>query len=490
MATVPFHFPYFRNRWDVEFFDLTLNLLSGMENNFDSLKRFFEKVRSIGLFERIFQWATVRRLLLDAGIDLQKAITTLEFQKAENSKNETRLSVEEVTVANLQESVRRIATENEILKNTLAQKDERLESLQKEIAATTATNSQYLRRGNELANELASLKPKIENLEKELREIRDENLRFKKDDEHRMQDHSRFITSVTELREKVESERRAEVEERNNLELARVRKLKETWSTHEDNVRGRIKAICSKHGIDYVTSVPFKGKPDNTLKIKDEYIIFDAKSPAGDDLSNFSSYLKNQVETVSKYVREEDVRKEVFLVIPTNTLDQLEQFEYKLADYDVFIISLDSLEPVILALKKIEEYEFAEQLSPEERENICRVIGKFIHLSKRRIQIDGFFAKQFFELAYRSEAELPKDILDKVVEFERSEKLNPPTEKRARQISTKELENDSEKLKNEATQKGILTQDSVLTRELNKLPLYSTASDAALHKDQGQLFEP
>jgi hypothetical protein len=237
-----------------------------------------------------------------------------------------------------------------------------------------------------------------------------------------------------------------------------------------------------------VEKVPFRGSPDNTLKIKDEYIVFDAKSPYGEDLTNFPTYLKNQVEHAIKYVREEDVRKEVFLVVPTNTLDTLEQFEYKLADYTVYVISLDALEPIILALKKIEEYEFAEQLSPEERENICRVIGKFVHLSKRRIQIDGFFAKQFFELVYRSEADLPKDFLDKVVEFEKSEKLNPPIEKRSKQISTKELESETERLKSEASQKGILTQDSTLSREINKLPLYTVDDDARRNKDQGDLF--
>jgi hypothetical protein len=77
------------------------------------------------------------------------------------------------------------------------------------------------------------------------------------------------------------------------------------------------------------------------------------------------------------------------------------QFEFRLSDYTVFVIPIDALEPIILALQKIEAYEFAEKLSPEDRDNICRVIGKFVHLSKRRIQIDGFFAKQFFELLYR-----------------------------------------------------------------------------------------
>jgi hypothetical protein len=173
------------------------------------------------------------------------------------------------------------------------------------------------------------------------------------------------------------------------------------------------------------------------------------------------------------------------LVVPTNTLEILDQFEYKLSDYTVYIISLDSLEPIILALRKIEDYEFAEQLSPEERENICRVIGKFVHLSKRRIQIDGFFAKQFFELVYRSEADLPKDILEKVVEFERSEKLNPPIEKRARQISAKELEADVRQLKSDAEQKGINTEDAMLSKNINKLPLYA---EPKVQEDQPKLF--
>jgi hypothetical protein len=193
------------------------------------------------------------------------------------------------------------------------------------------------------------------------------------------------------------------------------------------------------------------------------------------------------VENAIKYVKEEGVRREVFLVVPTNTLEQIEQFEYRLADYSVYIISLDSLEPIILALRRIEDYEFAEQLSPEERENICRIIGKFVHLSKRRIQIDGFFAKQFFELVYRSEADLPKEVLDVVIEFEKAEKLNPPIERRAKQISTKELENDANKLNNEADQKGIMTQQSLISKELNKLPLYSEV-DESRNQNQPDLF--
>ena len=72
-------------------------------------------------------------------------------------------------------------------------------------------------------------------------------------------------------------------------------------------------------------------------------------------------------------------------------VDVVDQYVYNMGDYNVFMVTLDSLETIILSLKNIEEYEFAEQLSPEERDNICRIIGKFAHTTKRRIQLDGFF---------------------------------------------------------------------------------------------------
>jgi hypothetical protein len=456
-----------------------------MEFSFDYTKRLFESLKSIGFWGRIFQWKAIQNQLTEANGELNRLIGITEALKAENAKLENALALEKVHSRNLQETQLRLTTELEVLRATHASLLEKVDSLQKENTANSTLNIQYLKRGTELSNDLAIARTKIENLERELREIKDENASLKKEDEFRKSQHANAVASLREIQQKIQQDRDQEVAAKNQAEIDRLKKLKETWSNHEERVQQRIKAICNKTGVEYVDKVPFKGKPDNTLRINNEYIIFDAKSPANDDLSNFPLYLKNQAEGAIKYVKEEDVRREVFLVVPTNTLEQLETFEYRLSDYTVYVISLDALEPIVLTLKRIEDYEFAEQMSPEERENICRVIGKFVHLSKRRIQIDGFFAKQFFELVYRSEADLPKDILEKVVEFEKSEKLNPPLEKRARQISTKELEADSQKIQSEANQKGINTQDAMLVKEINKLPLYSTEEE---NKDQGELF--
>ena len=456
-----------------------------MEFSFDSIKRLFENLKTISFWERIFEWGRIKSNLIEANGELQRVISINESLKTENIKLENSISLEKSASKNFQDTVNRLTTELEVLKNSYTNQLERIESLQKEGTSLLERNTQFLKRGTELSSELIVAKQKIENQEKELRELKDENARLKKDDEFRKQEHSNSIASLKEIQQKIQRDRQDEMESRTKAEIERIKNLKATWVNHEERVKNRIRTVCIRNGVDYLDNVPFKGKPDNTLKINDEYIIFDAKSPANDDLSNFPNYVKAQAESAIKYVKEEDVRREVFLVVPSNTLEHLETFEYKLSDYTVYVVSLDSVEPIILTLKRIEDYEFAEQLSPEERENICRVIGKFVHLSKRRIQIDGFFAKQFFELVYRSEADLSKDILEKVAEFEKSEKLNPPQEKRARQISTKELEADSEKIQSEATQKGISIQDNLLIKEINKLPLYSDVED---DKNQGDLF--
>lgn len=443
-----------------------------METGFDSIKRLVNELKTLSFWDRIFKWGSVRATLVDASADLQRMIGGYESQ----SQLRHELELEKNRNKSVQESL-------EELKFLRTEK----ESLMKDKASLESKNEIYLKRGTELSNEVSALRQKVESYENELKGLRNENTYLKSSDEQRLKEYESRMSNLTETIKRFDRDRIQEKEERHAREIERLRQMKQTWVTHEDNVRSRIKLICQKHGVEYSDKVPFKGKPDNTLRINDEYIIFDAKSPANDDLTNFPLYLKAQSEQASKYVKEEGVRREIFLVVPANTLEVLQQFEFRLSDYTVYIISIDSLEPMILALRKVEDYEFAEKLSPEERENICRVIGKFVHLSKRRIQIDGFFAKQFFELLYRSDADLPKDILEKAVEFERSEKLNPPTDKRAKLISNRELEQEVSKIKNDAMQKGIYTEETHLSKGLNRLPLY-TEDSTPDSQDQKELF--
>ncbi len=391
----------------------------------------------------------------------------------ENKKLSADSAANAETIQNYSDRINDLSTKNEVLVETNNNLTTEIKRLSKENTANSEIVASLSQRKNELEVELSSLKTKLENLENEMKTIKQSNTELQKDEDNRRLKYEADVATLNSIREQIQNDRAKEIEDRNAAEVQRIRSLKDTWSKHQENVKNSIKTICAKHAIEYLDKVPFRGEPDNTLKICDELVIFDAKAPGSDDLSNFPNYIKDQAERAKKYAKQENVRRDIFFIVPSNTLERLSTFVYNLADYDVFVISIDALEQIILSLKKIEEYEFAEQLSPEERENICRVLGKFAHLTKRRIQIDSFFAKQFIELAYKCETDLPTEVFTKVVEFEKSEKLNPPQEKRAKAISTKDLEKDTTKLKTEAAAKGILIDDLKISTGLNELQLYT-----------------
>lgn len=101
------------------------------------------------------------------------------------------------------------------------------------------------------------------------------------------------------------------------------------------------------------------------------------------------------------------------------------------------------------------------------------MLGKFAHLSKRRVQIDTYFISQFMELAYKCENDLPADILEKAIEFERAEKLSLPQLKRGKTIPIADLEKAMSKVRHDADSKGIAPEDQNLTTGLNNIPPYN-----------------
>ncbi len=383
--------------------------------SFDNLKRFFNLVKTIGFWQRLFGWKSIKAVSYEAYEEFRRISDQIEDLNREIGEQKTNIA--------------ELETKNEIQGSRLEDSRVSIQKLEEKIRFM----EQDQQRLNEEKTELSSRIAKYEQSE-ETRKIT----------------YEKNVTAVNTIRTSLENERQQLKEEQLREKEEVFEKLKQTWKDHESLAESAVRGICSRHIIEYMEEVPFWGKPDNTIRIAGEFVIFDAKSPASDNLDNFSAYLKAQTEQVKKYIKNENVKKDIYLVIPSNTVDVVEQYVYNMGDYNVFLVTLDSLEPIILSLKKIEEYEFAEQLSPDERDNICRIIGKFAHTTKRRIQLDGFFSYQFLEILTKVKAELPRDIYDMVVEFEKAEKLNPPQEKRAKQILTDDLIAESEKLGIEA----------------------------------------
>jgi len=335
-----------------------------------------------------------------------------------------------------------------MLEKEVVEKDTNISNLNKqlEIAAAKAEGFEQIK------IEKARSEERLKLVETERNVLKNETISFQKAEEGRQKEANKnFATAVT-LQQSLEKEKERLNDDRVKEKEDLLNKMKQKWSDHEKEVQNHLQLICRNNVIKYISQEDFphpRNKPDNSIEIMEQLIVFDAKSPANDDLTNFPKYIKLQTESLKKYAKHEDVKNDLFLVIPSNTLEVINQFHYNIGDYNVYIITKDALEPIILSLKKIEDYEFADKLSPEDRDNVCRIIGKFAHTTKRRIQIDEFFAREFLDTLTKAGTQLPREILENVIKFENAEKLNPPMEKRNKQILTKDLKDKVDKLESE-----------------------------------------
>lgn len=398
-----------------------------MNLSYDNLRLFFERIKTLGFWQRVFYWSTLK---------------ALSYEAYEEFKN--------------------ISDNISDLNKQVNDKDSRIGVHEKDFQILSARSSDLASTNQKLENRITNLEADLKKINSENAEMANKITRFEQTEKSRLEEFQRNVSGVNAIRMGLENDRQKINDERIREKEESFEKMKRTWRNHEEVVKTAIKNICQSHLIEYVKDVPFKGKPDNTISIAGEYIIFDAKSPSGDDLENFPKYLKVQTESVNKYIKQENVKSDIFLVVPSDTVDVINQFSYKMGDYNVYIVTIDALEPIILSLRKIEDYEFVGQLTPDERENICRIIGKFSHTVKRKIQVDYFFSYQFLEILSKCNIDLPEDIYKSVQEFEKAEKLNPPQEKRAKQILTDELIAESEKLALEARTKMMVRESQDL----------------------------
>jgi len=342
----------------------------------------------------------------------------------------------------------KLKDENLKLEQQIIGKDIEIKNLQQNIEIANAKIIAF----EQLKTETTTLKEKLSNTESERNNLRNETTSLKKEEENRNETLRKSIEASNTLQESLTKEKERVNDDRVKEIQDRHEKMKLKWGEHEKDIENHIQLICKNHIIKYISQEDFpypRNKPDNSIEIMDQLIVFDAKSPANDDLSNFPKYIKLQTESLKKYAKHDDVKKDLFLVIPSNTLHVINQFTYNIGDYNVYVITKDALEPIIISLKRIQDYEFADKLSPEERDNVCRIIGKFAHSTKRRIQIDQFFAAEFLDTLSKAGTQLPKDIAEGVIQFENAEKLNPPMEKRKKQISSEDLKTKSEEIRKE-----------------------------------------
>ena len=387
-----------------------------------TVKQIIQQFNSFGFWKVLFGWRSIKRWAIDSLLEIQLVVENAEGQRFRIEKLERELNQSAIILE---------ATEN------------RVNELQRDQAI--------------IIQQAADLRNQLKEAEIKLSEERGKN-------ERRENEHKTAMQSLQEMRNDFNEEKRNIQLVREQEIVARFNLQRTTWKTHEDEVKNRVRQVCKKHCIEYVDNPSLSGRPDNTIKICSEYIVFDAKSPAGEDLGNFANYLKREAEDAKKYAKQNNVSSDIFFIIPSNTLEALPEnaLQYSFSSHSVFVLPAEVIEVVMLRLKKIEEYEFAEQLSPESRENICRIIARMVYQLKRRIQVDNFMNREALSLANDCGTSLPVEFSEFVETIEKSIKLNPPQDRMGKGISPAELEKETRQIEKGLDHTGFIPEPGVV----------------------------
>lgn len=434
----------------------------------EDIKNFFKNIEKLSFFERLFNWKKTKEnflLVYDEIKNLENQIKKIENLENEINHKEEIIDYNQKNIEEQKIKIKESELKIEQFNHKNSENEKKISQLEESLNSLKSKNI-------ESNSEIQFLKEKIENLLNENKNLDKKINQFEQIKEEQQKKYDEMILR-SNAKEETYEKRRLELEENEkNKETLRFEEMKKTWKNHEDDVERRIREICQINIVEYVDkeNFPYSGKPDNCIKIAGEYIIFDAKSPRDDNLNNFPKYIKDQTEKINKYIKFENVKRDLFLIVPNNTIDKIEKTHYNMSEYDVYIITKDSIEPIILSLKKIETYDMADKLDPADRDRICRVIGRFAHSTKRRLQIDNFFAHEYISLLENCEI-LPDEILEKSIDYEKGSILNPTIEKRAKLIELNKLDKETKKVQKSLEIYNLNT--NIKGNDIEKIELYN-----------------
>ena len=366
----------------------------------------------------------------------------------------------------------------EAMQASTAQHNQALQTLQGELLQARQQSGMAEARAVDLQRDKDLLNADLMSARRDVQRLGSELAALTQVDNQRRVELQTNLTSLSQLKERIAEERLQEHQARQEELERKQQRLRQTWQTHQENARNKIRQIAEKHSVPVVDKFPLKGEPDNVLLICEQYVVLDAKSPGGEDLANFGTYLKTQAEAAVKYTKQEGVFGQLYFVVPSNTLESLPQTVFRFVDYTVYVIPVEALEPVILSLMKVDEYLNVKEISPEDRRNIFVILGRFAHLTKRRLQVDQFFANESLSLAAETENRLPEEMRKEVAEIEKSVRLNPPQERTTKEIGLGTLSTQHKKIEKGLRERGVLPESENLASGLNELPLYSPEQDS------------
>ncbi|MCF7830595.1 hypothetical protein K9M41_01175 [Candidatus Gracilibacteria bacterium] len=234
------------------------------------------------------------------------------------------------------------------------------------------------------------------NQKTDLRILREENkkqneliVEFKGEKSRKEKEFGQLVDKLTRAEEKFTKEQgRVEEEERERKDKEK-KEWDRVWNEHEIESISRMKGVCRKPEIDFIfydnENLPdgFSGrfKPDFLVKFLEHYVIFDAKFNKPESNTSLQEYLKKTAKGTAKKIKEsgvsDEIYKTVFFVVPSVAVGTLQQVSFFEDGISFHAISIEAVEPILSAFKKVTYYKNIEAIDPQERENIISVFAAY-----------------------------------------------------------------------------------------------------------------
>lgn len=300
-----------------------------------------------------------------------------------------------------------------------------LAKLEKDLENEKREKNELAGKGKELYDRFKNLESEYKVAAKERDNLQKELTKIEAKREEHEKERLRMLEKIEAAERALREERHRviaqEQEDREALEAERDR----LWNDHENDVVATLIDLCKLPHLQFTsfsnTNLPddFDGslKPDFLIDFLGQYVIFDAKVSKA---QNLQTYIDDQVKkTTEKVKKSGKIYPHIFLVVPTEATKELKKLTYSKDQYTYYIVSRESLSPILAFLKRISSYELAETLDPQKRENIVNIIAELASHINFRNAHELLLTKagvETLERVVRTDPELATEVEKKRIE--------------------------------------------------------------------------
>lgn len=280
--------------------------------------------------------------------------------------------------------------ENAALAADVKQLTQEVGKVKNDLEHTQSEKNELVGKNKTMFVQLEALKGDLKNVMQDRDDLRKRVTQFETDEKRRAKEIEQQTTQLSNAQRRFEDEQKRVIRE----DEERLRHLEEErdrlWANHEMSVIATLTDLCKQPAFSFTgytnTNLPegFDGslKPDFMIDFLGQYVIFDAKVSKA---KSMQTYITSQIKsTVEKVKGNDQIYKSIFLVVPTSALQELRTHHHVVDGYNLYVIGPEAVAPILASLKRISMYEFAEQMDPEQRENIVQLIAELdFHINLR-----------------------------------------------------------------------------------------------------------